>query len=339
MQQVVIIGAGFSKPFGLPLASEVLPWLFERWRKTSGDNVWQETRAQIDYWLAQGRKCGAIGEQVDFESFLAFLRSASSVWRHTNKNASSPCGADRDSAPPSPSHVHEILESGFMYQIQSFQEDYRWDQSFLEPAAKFVVGTLRPGDTVLTFNYDSILARSFCRTPPSLGGAGEGVPHRKGVAFYYLHGCAEWMVYQLPGRRDDDPDSTICLMEHNNALWKLRLMGGEYALNPHITYNNLQQAAVQMVPFKSIPWFLSSQWENGLESLRTADRVMIIGYSFPSHDHVSRYAIRSAIEENARAEIIVVDPRSGEPDHARTLHTLLGARVKVVPECWQDFQF
>ncbi len=169
------------------------------------------------------------------------------------------------------------------------------------------------------------------------GKLSEGKPKKELLSIYHLHGAAEWMLYELPDHKDDDPESTIHLFQKQNKTWKLRKTAGEYDLNPYKSYIGLQAGAVQMVPYKSIPWFLTSQWEYGLASLRQADSVIVIGYSFPFHDAVARFAIRTALNTNSRAKILNIDPRAGDKRYQQALIRLLGRGIEFIPKSWCDF--
>lgn len=146
----------------------------------------------------------------------------------------------------------------------------------------------------------------------------------------------EWKLYELPDGRDDDPETTIHLFTHQHKTWKLRKIGGEYDLNPYKNYTGLQDAAVQMRPYKSIPWFLTSQWEHGMESLRKADRIIIIGYSLPIHDSVARFAIRTTVSTNLSAKVVNINPNSAHISCQRSIVSLLGRSVEFIPRSWCD---
>lgn len=340
MKKALIIGAGFSRPFGLPLAAEVIPWLWSRWQNDDDDPFLAETRLETEFWINQAKACGMIETSVDFEAFLAFLESAESLWDQLRQSRYLP-GRPADwpeyvGWPSNPGDVAKTLERRFLGEVLHVQDPISGGFDCFRPAVDFVAQLLEPGDAVLTFNFDSIVERSlfwaFGR-----GSSSEGKPGRDKVSVYHLHGAAEWKLYELIDGRDDDPESTIHLFQHHRKTWKLRRIGGEFGLNPYKNYAGLKTAAVQMVPYKSIPWFLASQWEHGLKSLRGADYVMIIGYSFPIHDSVARLAIRTTLSANSRAKVVNVDPRAADPKYQRAMVSLLGRTVEFMEGSWCDF--
>lgn len=89
-----------------------------------------------------------------------------------------------------------------------------------------------------------------------------------------------------------------------------------------------------MVPFKSIPWFLTSQWEQGMESLRSVETVILIGYSFPLHDAVARYAVHIALAANTKAKAVNVDPKAADPAYQRTIEAILSRKPEFIPASW-----
>jgi hypothetical protein len=337
MSTVLITGAGFSYPCGLPLASEVIPWLFKRWQEDDPKRFFTEEKPEIEFWIDQARACGMVGQSIDFEQFLAFLHSAESLWglihSHECSGARSENWPDYLPWPSSPGYVAKRLESGFLAEIWNFHSSVFGDSGFMRPAVGFLGRLLKPGDSVLTFNFDSILECGLFWALGS-GKTSVGIRHEHRVSVYHLHGSAEWKLYELTDGLDDDPESTIHLFTHQGKKWKLRRIGGEYDLNPYVDYTGLQDAAVQMRPYKSIPWFLRSQWEHAMESLQKADRIVIIGYSFPIHDSVARFAIRTTLGANLRAKVINIDPGSAKISYQRELISLLGRRVEFIPKSW-----
>lgn len=335
MRTVLILGAGFSYPLGLPLASGVIPWLWKH-LETDVDSIDAESKIETDFWIKQANECRMISEQFDFESFLAFLYSIAPVWskmRDKHSHAKPHNWSEYLNWPPNPKSCAEDLQSRFLNQISRFHSAHCGEWDAFKPAINLFTKLLRPGDSILTFNFDSVAETSiywaFGREKSS-----HGIRNADRISVYHLHGCAEWKIYELPNGKDDDPESTIEIMQHANKIWKLRKTGGEFDLSPYQSYAKLGDAAVQMVPFKSVPWFLLPQWEQALEELKHAQNVIVIGYSFPAHDSVARFAIRSALLKNANVKVINIDPKAHEPEHQRTMTAILGQYIEFIPENW-----
>jgi hypothetical protein len=49
MRKAVILGAGFSYPLGLPLATQVLPWLRRRSEEDTDNPFTQEALTETDF--------------------------------------------------------------------------------------------------------------------------------------------------------------------------------------------------------------------------------------------------------------------------------------------------
>src|SRR5688572_28328965 len=78
MSKLWILGAGFSKPAGLPLASELFPLLAgaaRRHRVGDGDLFENILRRDIDQYLAYRSTARGIDavHAIDFEEFMSFL--------------------------------------------------------------------------------------------------------------------------------------------------------------------------------------------------------------------------------------------------------------------------
>ena len=281
-----------------------------------------------------------IEESVDFERFLAFLESAASVWSQINSYKSLPIRdanwPDYISWPPSPSALEKSLTVRFLNEIRSFQNDPLNDSAKFQAAANLFAHLLQPGDSILTFNYDSLVEHSLFLAF-GRGKASEGKLDRDRISVCHLHGCADWQLYELPDGKDDDPETTIQTFSRQRKTWKLRKTGGEFDLNPYKYYEGLQNAAVQMIPYKSIPWFLANQWEHGLDCLQKSECLIIIGYSFPLHDSVARFAVRTALNANPRAKIFNIDPKATDPQYRQGIISLLDRTVEFIPLSWCDW--
>lgn len=340
MQKTLILGAGFSKPLGLPLSVEIIPWLWQRWQNQGDDPFLTETKIETEFWIGQAKTCGMIEEPIDFEKFLAFLKSAASLWPQLIKIKSLPTRdpnwPDYISWPPNPDSLADNLTGSFLSEIWNFHEDDAlFDPTILKPASDFFARLLQPNDTVLTFNFDSVVKHSLFLAF-GRGKSSEGKAAENKISVYHLHGCAQWQAYELPDGKDDDPETTIELFSYQNKTWKLRKTGGEFDLNPYKSYEKLQDSAVQMIPYKSIKRCLASQWQDGLDSLQKTECVIIIGYSFPDHDSVARFAIRTALNANPRAKIINIDPKAADSSYRQKTISFLGRTVEFIPKSWCD---
>ena len=201
MQKTLILGAGFSSPIGLPLSYEIIPWLWQRWQKQGDDPFLTETKIETEFWIGQAKACGMIEEPVDFEGFLAFLKSAASLWPQLTQIPSLPVRdpnwPDYISWPPNPDSLAESLTTHFLGEIRRHhEEDVYSDSAILQPASDFLARLLEPKDVVLTFNFDSLVEHSLYLAF-GRGKSSEGKADGDKISVYHLHGCAQWQVYQL----------------------------------------------------------------------------------------------------------------------------------------------
>lgn len=160
---------------------------------------------------------------------------------------------------------------------------------------------------LITFNYDCIIDRllfsrerqlNYCLKRDDRIKPNEGIKSiYNGVKILKLHGSLNWMLCEQCKR-----------MEIFNELETFRIK--KYCRN--INCNSI------LIPFIVPPVWnknvyverLQSLWKEAINILEKADRIIIIGYSFPALDLYSIDLIRLAVELNSSVKITVVNGRS-----------------------------
>lgn len=145
--RIFITGAGFSKPAGLPLGSEL--WREVRARAERGTGRAARFAEDLALYLRYLRETGtnvASSEEVDFEAFLAFLDI-----EHRLGFAGSDTWSDEGNE--TQIVVKQLI--GRILHERTPPAD-RLPAQYYEFASQ-----LEPGDFVLTFNYDLILERAL----------------------------------------------------------------------------------------------------------------------------------------------------------------------------------
>jgi len=185
---IYILGAGFSKPAGLPLACEL--WDEVRRRALSLSGRAGFFRDDLDAYVEYRRKCDGREltlEQVDLEEFMAFL----DVEFHLGLRGKETWSSDgNESQVVVKTLIGEIL-------AERMPEDI--PQHYLSFAR-----LLKPDDYVLTFNYDVLLERALeCAEVPyrlypnrlKANPFGKGMlvdNSKKEVIVLKLHGSIDW---------------------------------------------------------------------------------------------------------------------------------------------------
>jgi hypothetical protein len=140
---IYVLGAGFSKPAGLPLASELWPEVYRRACTLTGRMA--QFREDLEDFTKFKLECDGIQltpETVDFEEFLGFL----DVEYHLNLRGPDTWSTHGNEA--------QVVAKTLIGQVLAERMPSREaiPSLYLNFARK-----LRPGDTVLTFNYDVVL--------------------------------------------------------------------------------------------------------------------------------------------------------------------------------------
>lgn len=144
--RIFVLGAGFSKPAGLPLAGELFPLVREDVRSSEGGTGFdRDVRMFLDY----RRACGdlvADESSIDMEELLAFL----DVEHYMGLRGT-------DTLSPAGNGCQLLIRQSICKQIHS-----RTPKATQLPRVYYrFAEQLRPGDVVITFNYDLVLERAL----------------------------------------------------------------------------------------------------------------------------------------------------------------------------------
>ena len=177
--------------------------------------------------------------------------------------------------------------------------DYIWSlmgrRKQQQRLSEFVRHHLRPGDTVVTFNWDVTLEQSLRAEPSS--------PKfmytysRKSHAHIFLlkpHGSIDWFK-----RKDTHSLSTEKrkkLIKHDEQIY----------CYPEVRLDRLRELAevapvivppVSAKSFDEYP-FLKKTWRNVFRAVSDATEIHFVGYSLPKEDQFARFVLRRAMRAN-----------------------------------------
>jgi hypothetical protein len=186
---VFVLGAGFSQPAGLPLADQL--WREVRRRAVSLDGHEKFQRDLDDYiqFVADCEGKTLTPDQVNFEQFLSYL----DLEFHLGLRGKDTWSRDGNET--------QVIVKTLIGQILTERTPPVVPKLYLDFAKK-----LKPGDTVLTFNYDLLLERSLeaVGTPyrlfpdrfeeiyPDGGGVTDIDRELSEVLILKLHGSLDW---------------------------------------------------------------------------------------------------------------------------------------------------
>jgi SIR2-like domain len=185
---IYILGAGFSKPAGLPLACEL--WDEVRRRALSLSGRAECFRDDLETYLEYRRKCDGkelTFEQVDLEEFMAFL----DIEFHLGLRGKETWSSDGNET--------QVVVKTLIGEILTEKMPVSIPEQYLAFAR-----LLKPDDYVLTFNYDVLLERALesagipfrlypDRYKPNPFGGGMLIDTaKKEVMVLKLHGSIDW---------------------------------------------------------------------------------------------------------------------------------------------------
>ncbi|MFA6244055.1 MAG: hypothetical protein WC655_24140, partial [Candidatus Hydrogenedentales bacterium] len=224
-RRVFILGAGFSKSAGMPLATELLPLLAHKIDVQEMQNWLEDLSRRLD-WLSGGGS-GIASGQANIEQ--VFHNAYFDIEYFRLRQHLSP--VRRQDGPGTPwSHAESIhswlsfLEDALCDVI--LEEDSKADLSSIVRWAE----SIGENDSVLTFNYDTLVERALT----SLGRSwnhGIGLNDVKGISVHKYHGSIDWIIshrsqsptkldllYDKPNLNRSDGDTQN--VEDDFRLWR-----------------------------------------------------------------------------------------------------------------------
>jgi len=168
--------------------------------------------------------------------------------------------------------------------------------------ATFADRIVKPGDTVITFNYDDSLDRELKRAGKWDLSHGYGFPlgnanTKSEVLLLKLHGSANWMLSIFNGLVSGfsqvsnqslgqypviaEPDANyLGYPEFSGRIFK----GGAVSMKSLILPGRCKQFFVETSFGRELEGFWNALWSQGAWALKKADRLLICGYSMPKAD-------------------------------------------------------
>lgn len=182
-----ILGAGFSKPAGMPLATELLPLVVERLQLDEASD-WLERLQDRVKWLSRNQDNGG-PSALNIEQ--VFRLAHFDIETHRLRQQLAPVGRYDGETPWRDS---ETIEAWLSYMEEDLVDVLldREDAASLDLHEDWAK-SVRPHDVILTFNYDTLTERA-------LDGAGKDWCHgpprdpRSGIPVFTLHGSIDWIV-------------------------------------------------------------------------------------------------------------------------------------------------
>jgi hypothetical protein len=359
---VYILGAGFSADAGLPLIRDFLvrmrdshEWLMNNSRQAEAEAVQEVLRFRLNaastaYWVNLDLEnieelfslASALPGKLDAKIKLAIAATLNFA-RSAGPSRKSILTVNGSSAlfqrPPNPqSHGKQpewakLLEYSppqIAGQIGTFDVNtYSYHVARL--LGLFLSGNIKGKNTFITLNYDTILeeALSDLKIPFWYGFKGErvkfepnanGSDARAAVKVLKLHGSINW----ARGREDST------LLRIFRTYEDLLVTGHRPELLPP-TWKKIIEDQLETV------------WETAVESLSTATRIIIIGFSMPPTDMHFKYLMAAGLQKNVSIRKILFanwgDPKEMEAKARKLLREAYveGKIIDFLSVAFRDF--
>jgi hypothetical protein len=324
-KRVFIFGAGFSKPAGMPLATDLLPLLIDK-SKLDEMREWLEDMRDRLAWLSRSDGNGSFALNIEQVFHYAhFDIEAHRLRQHLE-------AVGRGDGPGTSWNVAESVHAWLSYLERAlcdviFKCDRKSDLASIKRWAR----TVSEQDAVLTFNYDTLVERALVQESKAWN-HGTGRDGDTGVAIFKLHGSIDWIV----AHRSEPLSKCDLLFEKKNAnrsdgrtghveddcrLWRCRT---PEQLRKWIEGRDLQSptagASPRIVgiaglgPYKELHQIpgLGPIWARGMRALYEADRAIVVGFSMSDFDAMAQMQFaevaRARMCENRPLEVRVIDP-------------------------------
>lgn len=302
MATVYVFGAGASCDAGYPLASVMGSALFEYMLKS--ENEW--IRASAEFLM------DTFGDKPNIEDLITEIQSQVEKLK--------------DSGVPEDLIQRRRIANHRGYLGVALQEWFR--QIHLLPPQSYTIFAeriVRPGDVVVTFNYDDSLERELRRFGKWDISRGYGFPLGmedipSDILVLKLHGSVNWLVSLFGGATGGaflvNPASS---MGNHPVIHRadLKFLGYE-TFSGHI-YQSGGAFPCLILPGRSKEFFYDTSfghefgdfwdhlWSQASGALRAADKIVICGYSLPGADRRARDLLFRKPQRGADIEIVSGD--------------------------------
>lgn len=335
MRTVYLLGAGFSKPAGMPLATEVLPLLAKKLEAgREGDGQDDGRDEEMTAWLAdlqkrvewlEGGESGHRGLNIEEVFHLGHFDA------EVHRLMQQLCPVGRSSG-ETPWQTAEAIEGWLRYLEEDLVEVLvgSEDGANLDPIKQWACA-VRDTDTVVTFNYDTLVERAFQELGRSWNHGFE-LENGAGVTVFKLHGSVDWIVadrteaFSQLDLLFDKPNAnrTNVRTGHVEDDCRLRRCRDRAQLREWITGRAIQKLPPGAWPrtpgmaglgaykeLHRVPG-LGPTWVRAMRAVRDAERLVVVGFSISDFDTMARlqlsYVARTRHEERRPLPVIVIDP-------------------------------
>jgi hypothetical protein len=302
MRRCYILGAGFSEVCGFPLARGLTCPVFESAYPVGNEQREQARRAYLDFLKSIYLDCDFETHWPDFEDMITLLDEWE-LYRFDYE------GPKPNSTDYNPKHLKTVLlKSMGLYFCKILGECV---DNQIQLIKDFVCSVVASNEIIVSFNWD-LLIEVACR---DLGvSINYGKDNEGSLSLIKPHGSlnlAEMSKDRYDKAKEAINVHSIEIIHENNGIVVVR------AENPADSANRI------IHPFKDVllveptarkaysSTWIKQQWQYALDVLRSADEIVIIGYSLPDTDFRPRILLQLAgLYRKKLPSVKIIDPNA-----------------------------
>lgn len=334
-RRVFILGAGFSRSAGFPLATELTDELLSAIEESLGSDyeflAYANQIKRLHAWLIGTRRSASKAiAPLNIEEFYEYAYAYSERFRLEQHRET----VGRNAGDTEYSRA-EIIGSALSYLDEQLLEVLLRHEEAANPTSidRFV-STLRPCDTVVTFNYDRLVERSLEKLGISWSfGMSDDRPGD--VRVLKMHGSLDWICFARDQARrqkllrrlfsktdvNQAPDETQRVRsgedEYDYELFQIRddAKLRDYIQKQMLIQRDYRWGLAGLGPQKRasrVPG-LGLVWERARRALYHAEHIVVVGFSFSPFDRLAqiefaRVAAGRHEDGQSAPRVTVIDP-------------------------------
>jgi hypothetical protein len=330
-RRVFILGAGFSKPAGFPLATELTDEVLAQMQEIVGseDPIFDfaDIIRRLHQWIRKSKSLPpvSIEEFYDYATIFAerfkFEHHGETVGRHYGDTAYM--------------KAYEV-ETWLTYLDEDLLDVLlkHEDDANLTPIQRFV-DSLRPGDAVVTFNYDRLVERCLNAKGLKWSFGLDRNADQGRIHVLKMHGSLDWIRYlryppkERPGttrifsktdvnrERETSTQSRTGEEEFDLELFHIHDDARLHHLiqKRDLVQDDFRWGLAGLGPRKRISLIpgLGIVWDQARKALYNAQRIIITGFSFSGFDRLAQIEFARVMAGRAEKgisppQVTVIDP-------------------------------
>lgn len=339
-KRLFLLGAGFSKPAGMPTGVELTGLLMDEMKRRP-IHEFPTFSASIDglhEWLTP--TCDA--QQINIEDFYEYATHLAERYRLMQH-----CVRVRRDAGETPHRYASDIDTWLSYideYLVALLADLQ-DHAHVAPVAR-LAAHIRSNDTVVTLNYDCLVERCLEDHGMVIDRGMQAEPMHDAIPVLKLHGSIDWMQC-LRSAPPNEPwleklfsKADMLYDSHRGAC--SRTGEDEYDFELYRIQRESLQSVIQrrrildfshctalagLGPRKQVSRVpgLGMVWDRAAHALSEADHIVLVGISLSPHDRLFTLQLAASIKSRMRAgkplpRVTAIDPGPGDTLTTRMQH-------------------